>query len=104
MDFSVNYEKLQEIGEYIATKAEEIDTTLGEMKNITKEIKEAWNGVDSNIFINKMEKRIENTKLNNEKIKKMSAIIGTINNNYKDKDLEWHNKIKNEGFYNEYRV
>ena len=102
MDFNVKYEELNEIGKYIEAKANEIDRIFDNIKKIADSVNDAWKGKDSDVFVSKVVNRIEKEKENNKKVRLMYDMISFVSGNYKDKDLEWKSKMKNEGFYNEY--
>ena len=102
MSTNVKYEELNEIGKYIEAKANEIDRIFDNIKKIADSVNDAWKGKDSDVFVSKVVNRIEKEKENNKKVRLMYDMISFVSGNYKDKDLEWKSKMKNEGFYNEY--
>lgn len=104
MSFRAEYEDLSKLGDYVEEKSEEIDKTLENIKSIIKTIPVAWSGGDSEVFVSKVMDTIQREKKNNLRVKVMSKMLKYASDGYQGKDSEWLDEIKNEVFYNEYRV
>ena len=54
MNYSVDYEKIGEIGSYLSIKGEELDRVYGELLDICTSIDDNWKSEDSSVYMYKI--------------------------------------------------
>lgn len=102
MNLRVKYDELQNTGKFMSQKDDELKTYLDNIQKLFDKIPEAWIGADSEVFVNNATQYINEQKEKEKKVEVLAKIITIVSGNYKDKDVEWENKVKKENKVNEY--
>lgn len=97
MNLKVKYDELNDIGNFIANKENELETKIIEISKLIPQIEAAWKGNDSTIFVPKLKSCISKIEIENEKIKVLSELIKVSSKVYSKKDLEWQLDMKKDG-------
>ena len=96
MNFSIDYDKLGEIGSYLSIKGEELDRIYGELLDICASIENNWKSEDSSVYMYKMISFIKKLVDENEQIVGTSELLTRLSNKYNEKDVEWEKNIIRE--------
>ncbi len=103
MKFEVKYDEVLKTGKYIEAKNEEIRLIFNRSQKIIDRVKDAWEGEDANVFVDKATVIIRDEQERRKKLESLGKMITIISGNYNNKDNEWNDKIKKENALNEYR-
>jgi hypothetical protein len=96
MNFSIDYEKIGELGNYLLSKSQEIDKLYDELINICKSIDENWESKDSSVYVYKIETFINELAKENEQIVGTGNLLNKIAGVYNDQDNKWNKKLLSE--------
>jgi hypothetical protein len=96
MNFSVDYEKLGEVGKYLIQKYEEIDNLYSELYNICKSIDENWVSEDSSVYVWKMINYLNQAIKENEQIANTGDLLNKISDIYGEEDNKWDKELLRE--------
>lgn len=97
MNLKVKYDELNDIGNFIANKENELETKMAEISKLIPQIEASWKGNDSAIFVLKLKSCIARIKIENDKIRVLSELIKVSSKVYSKKDLEWQLDMKKDG-------
>lgn len=93
MVFKVDYEKVSEIGHYLAEKTTELHSLYFDVVDICKEIDENWRSEDSSVYIYQFISFIENKMRENEKLNIAGRTLKDISSIYSEQDNKWLNDL-----------
>ena len=103
MDIKADYNRIEEIGNTVLFKYEELSNELNDLLTIAGNIKSSWNGPDYENFNNKLIEYIKGLNSVTSDIKYIGDNMKKASKTYKESDKEWEqevNKIdKNEVKY-----
>jgi hypothetical protein len=96
MNFSVDYEKLGEVGKYLIQKGEEIDNLYSELYNICKSIDENWKSEDSSVYVWKIVNYLNQIIKENEQIINTGNLLNKLSDIYNEEDNNWDKELLRE--------
>ncbi len=96
MKLQVKYDELDDLGSFVKEKKDSIDKILENVLKAFNEVPEAWQGEDSDAFMQSANEAIDNEKERNNKLEILSNILKYAAKNYKQEDEEWLEIIKKE--------
>ncbi len=94
MELIVDYDRLKELGSEINEEEEKIEECLSNLLKISEDFKNCWKGKDFEEFISNIETYISNEKESAKRIKTFGDILSKVSDNYREKDYEWLNRLK----------
>ncbi len=94
MELKVKYDELEEIGKFLTSKSNELNTCFDNLKSIINSIDDGWKGKDSETFVKEANEYMDKKEDSFKKVEDMGKILTVISNNYKNKDREWANAVK----------
>ena len=94
MNLKVDYEKLLDIGRFINEKDSELKQVLNDFISIIDGVSNGWSGPDSDEFKAKALEFINEEIEKSKSLEQLGNLITTLANNYKNKDLEFKEKVK----------
>lgn len=96
MNLSIDYDKLGDLGSFLATKAEEIDKIYSELIDILVAIDENWKSEDSSVYMYKIVNYVKEIIKDNEQIVGTSELLTNLSNKYSEHDVKWEKDILRE--------
>lgn len=89
MKFSVDYEKLNDLGVFIVNKSEEIDDIYSEILELCAQIDENWKSEDSSIYVGNMRDFVTVTRQENENLLVSGEVLKKLSSLYSEQDNKW---------------
>lgn len=89
MKFSVDYEKLNDLGVFIVNKSEEIDDIYSEILELCAQIDENWKSEDSSIYVGNMRDFVTATRQENENLLVSGEVLKKLSSLYSEQDNKW---------------
>ncbi len=89
MKFSVDYEKLKDLGVFIVNKSEEIDDIYSEILELCSQIDENWKSEDSSIYVGNMRDFVTVTRQENENLLVSGEVLKKLSSLYSEQDNKW---------------
>lgn len=89
MKFSVDYEKLNDLGIFIENKSQEIDGIYSEILGLCGEIDENWKSEDSSIYLGKMRDTVTRIREENEILLISGQVLKKLSMIYNEQDNKW---------------
>lgn len=89
MKFSVDYEKLKDLGVFIVNKSEEIDDIYSEILELCAQIDENWKSEDSSIYVGNMRDFVTVTRQENENLLVSGEVLKKLSSLYSEQDNKW---------------
>ena len=101
MNLNVNYEELKRLSTYVEEKYDQINNKFDEILSLLNEVEDNWVGNDATVFLAKSRYYVEKEKIDNDKVKDISTILGKISGKYETNDREFDEQMKKESVRNE---
>ncbi len=89
MKFSVDYEKLKDLGVFTVNKSEEIDEIYAEILELCGQIDENWKSEDSSIYVGNMRDYVTLTGQENESLLVSGEVLKKLSSLYSEQDNKW---------------
>lgn len=103
MNFKVDYEKVQEVGNSLKLKSEEINRIYIEMLELCKQIGENWQSEDSSVYLEHMILYIKEKIKENQLLEKAGTTLNNISSLYSGQDNKWANYLLKTDLLNKER-
>ena len=103
MKLTVKYDDLETVGKSFKNKNEELKEILDNIQALIDDIPNAWQGVDSEIFVHNATEYIKIEKEKRKRVEVLGELVTRASGNYKNKDTEWEDKVKKESNADGYR-
>ena len=94
MNLNVNYNNLNDIGNFVLEYEDKLNSCLDEITKVIPEISVAWTGDDSKIFTTKLNNYIKKRQIENDEIKVIGDLVIKCSGAYRERDIEWKNNMK----------
>lgn len=100
MNLKVNYSELSQLGTDILNEDDKLYRVLERTATTIEKVGNYWSGKDSELFVEKGTKYIEEQQKERGKIQLLGIMLEKISGKYKDSDFEWEKSIKKLGEQN----
>lgn len=89
MKFSVDYEKLNDLGIFIENKSQEMDEIYAEILELCAQIDENWNSEDSSVYLGNMRDCVTRIREENEILLISGQVLKKLSMIYNEQDNKW---------------
>ena len=96
MNFSIDYDKLGELGGFLANKSHEIDNIYSDIVDVLVAIDDNWKSEDSSVYVYKIVSFVKEIISDNEQITGASKLLTSLSNKYGESDVKWEKDILRE--------
>lgn len=93
MYLKVKYDNLQDVGTYFVSKSEELDKVLEDIKSLSNELKNYWDGTDYDKFVNRYNVYIKDAIATSIEINALGHALKKISDLYLGIDNDFGNKV-----------
>lgn len=97
MNLKIKYSELSQLGTYVLEQNENLDRLLERIATTIEKTGNYWAGNDSELFIEKGTKYIEEQQIERKKIQILGLLLNKISGKYHDADFDWEKEIKKLG-------
>ena len=96
MNFSIDYDKLGDMGKYLIDKSKEIDDLYSELVDICISIDDNWKSEDSSVYLWKMVAFLKEIIKDNDQIVGTGELLNKLSQRYNDADNKWDKDLLRE--------
>lgn len=97
MIVKANYREINDVGSFVFSKTEELESELKDISKLLSSITNCWSGIDANNFVSNSSTYVNNIGIKVYELKKISNLIQNIASKYEEKDFSFESEIKKEG-------
>ena len=97
MIIKANYDEMMNTEQKLKEQKKKIDTEVDALLAILEEVKDAWTGDDSSVFIGKANAYFNNIKQISGSIENFASFIKYACKSYEARDLKWKKEIEEAG-------
>ena len=96
MNFSIDYDKVGDIGKYYIDKGGEIDNIYSDLIDLCLAIDENWKSEDSSVYIGKMIDFLKDIIDDLNEVFETGKLLNNLSVTYSDKDNKWEKDLLRE--------
>lgn len=97
MIIKANYEEMNSTEKQLKEQSNNLNKEVDNLLLLLEEVKNAWSGNDSEIFVGKAEAYFKNIKQISGSIENFATFIKYVSNSYETRDLRWKQEIEEAG-------
>ena len=97
MIIKANYNEMINAENKLKEQSKNLNKEVDNLLSLLEEVKEAWSGTDSDIFVGKAEAYFKNIKQISGSVESFASFIKYASKSYEARDLRWKKDIEEAG-------
>ena len=97
MIIKVNYDEMANTEKKLKEQSKNLNNEVDNLLLLLEEVKNAWSGTDSEIFVGKAEAYFKNIKQISGSVENFATFIKYASKSYESRDLRWKKDIEEAG-------